>query len=112
MEGGFVALGIQFHTPKVVVGKNVAGRKRNGAFQRLAGRRELMFAPPEKSEVAIGIFEERIKAIRFLIFGGSLGILAHPGEQDPAKVTNTRVIGVFAFRGAELYQGILKPILF
>src|SRR3981081_3264361 len=112
MEGCFVALGIQFHTPKVVVGKRVAGRKRNGAFQRLAGRPELMFGPSEKSEVAIGIFEQRIEAIRFLIFGGSLGIFAHPDEQDPAKVTNTRVIGVFTFRAAELYQGILKPILF
>jgi hypothetical protein len=71
-----------------------------------------MFGPSEKSEVAIGIFEERIEAIRFLIFGSSLGILAHPGEHDPAKVTNTRVIGVFAFRGGELYQGILKAILF
>jgi hypothetical protein len=70
-----------------------------------------MFGPSEKSEVAIGIFEERIEAIRLLIFGGSLGILAHSGEQDPEKVTNTRVIGVFAFRGAEVYQGILKPIL-
>jgi hypothetical protein len=61
-----------------------------------------MFGPSEKSEVAIGVLEERIEAIRLLILGGSLGIFSHPGEQDPAKVTNTRVIGVFAFRPAEL----------
>jgi hypothetical protein len=37
-----------------------------------------MFCPSEKSQVAMSIFQKWIEANRFLIFGGSLGILAHP----------------------------------
>ena len=69
-----------------------------------------MFGPPEKTEIAIRIFQSWIEANRFDI-GGSFGILAQLDKQDPTKVTNACVIGMLAFRGGELFEGILRPIL-
>src|ERR1700693_6505657 len=70
-----------------------------------------MFGPSEESEVAVGVFEQRIEAVRFLIFGSSFGKLTHSDEQNPAKITDARVVRMFAFRGTEFRESILQSIL-
>src|ERR1700690_636421 len=111
MEGIFVPLHVQVHSPEIVVGEQIVGRKSYRAFQDFTSRRKLVFRPSEKSEVAISIFEKRIEADGFLIFSGSRGSPAHADEQDAAKITHPRVVWVFAFRSVEIFQGILKTIV-
>ena len=110
-EGLFVSLCLEFHPAEIVVGKGVVRGKFYSTFQHVASRGKLVFGPPEKTEIAIRIFQSWIEANRFLIFGGSFGILAQLDQQDPTKVTSACVIGMFALRGGELFEGILRPIL-
>jgi hypothetical protein len=70
-----------------------------------------MFGPSEESEVAVGVFEQRIEAVRFLIFRSSFGKLTHSDEQNPAKIMDARVVRMFAFRGTEFRESILQSIL-
>src|SRR5712664_695239 len=84
------------------MGKRIAGGQFHCALQRCASWFELAFGPFEKSQIAIGIFEERIQANRFEILGGSLAILAQLGKHDPAKIANACVVRALTFRNSEL----------
>src|ERR1700676_3299439 len=112
MKSLHILLRIELHAAKVVVGKGIVGRKFYGLSQRFTGRWELLFGPPEKSQIAIGVFQKGIEPNRFLILGGSFGILARLREQYPAKIANARVFRRFTFRGGEFPEGILNSILF
>src|SRR6266446_380316 len=67
LDGLWVMLCLQLHPAEIVMGKRVAGGQFHCVFQRCASWFELVFGPFEKSQIAIGIFEERIQANRFEI---------------------------------------------